>query len=160
MREKNKITMENVTRRRFVVQSSKLLAFMPFVGVIGCISDKDTTLSSEDSLKRLIYMIGPWSIDDNLIAEDFAKRFLRTPHADKYLQKSVQLIKSLSRQIPKGPMAVKEVDLNSMHKEEQELLVSLTQELYGFIEVRFYASKVPPWGHCQGDPMWHTRVPN
>lgn len=151
--------MENITRRRFVVQSSKLLAFIPFVGVIGCISDKDSTLSSEDSLKRLIYIIGPWSIEDNLIAEDFARRFLKTVHAGQYLPKSNKLIQSLSKHISEETMAVKEIDLNNIPKEEQEILIALLEQLYSFVEVRFYASKIPPWGHCQGDPLWHTRMP-
>lgn len=151
--------MESITRRRFVVQSSKLLAFIPFVSIIGCVSDKDSALSSEDSLKRLIFIIGPWTFEDQLIAEDFAKRFLKTNYADQYLPKSVQLVQSLSKQISQETMAVKEIKLGNMPKEEQELLIDLSKQLYNFIEVRFYASKAPPWGHCQGDPLWHTRIP-
>ena len=152
--------MGNINRRKFVIQSSKLLAFIPIAGAIGCISDKDSTLSSEDSLKRLIYIIGPWSIEDNLIAEDFAMRFLKTVHADQYLPKSNKLIQNLSKHISEETTDVKEIDLNKISKEEQEILIGLLEQLYSFIEVRFYASKVPPWGHCQGDPLWHTRVPN
>jgi len=151
--------MENITRRRFVIQSSKLLAFMPFVGVTGCISDKDSTLSSEDSLKSLIYILGPWSIEDNLTAEDFARRFLKTDYADQYLSKSNKLIQSLSKHFSEKMMSVKEIDLNKMTKEEQEILMDLLKQLYNFVEVRLYALKVPPWGHCIGDPLWHTRIP-
>ncbi len=148
-----------VTRRRFVIQSSRLLAFIPLAGVIGCISDTKSKLSPEESLKRLIYIIGPWTVEDQIIAEDFAKRFLKTNHADQYLPKSVKLIQSLSKHISEETMAVKEVDLNNMPKEEQEILIDLSKQLYSFVEVRFYVSKVPPWGHCQGDPLWHTRIP-
>ncbi len=152
--------MENITRRRFVIQSSRLLAFIPFAGVFGCISETDSKLSPEKSLKRLIYIVGPWAIEDQSIAEDFAKRFLATDFANQYLSKSVNLVKSLSKQIPKEPTVVKEIDLNNLPKDEQELLITLTQQLYSFVEIRFYASNEPPWGECQGNPKWHTRIPN
>lgn len=151
--------MENLTRRRFVIQSSKLLAFIPFAGVIGCISDTRSKLSPEESLKRLIYIIGPWNLDDQLIAEDFAKRFLATDFANQYLPKSVALIQSLSKLVLKETESVKEIDLDNLPREEQELLITLTQQLYSFIEVRFYVSNEPPWGECQGDSKWHTRIP-
>ena len=151
--------MGNINRRKFVIQSSKLLAFIPFAGVIGCISGKNSKLSSEDSLKRLIYIIGPWSIEDNLFAKDFARRFLKTAHVDQYLPKSNKLIESLSKFISEKTMDVKEIDLKKIPKEEQEILFALLEHLYNFIEVRFYASKAPPWGHCQGDSLWHTRIP-
>lgn len=151
--------MENLTRRRFVIQSSKILAFIPFAGVIGCISDTDSKLSPEDSLKRLIYIFGPWAIDDILIAEDFVRRFLKTDHANQYLSKSVQLIQSLSKQVSEETMTVNEIDLGTLPEEEQETLKGLSKQLYSFVEVRFYVSKEPPWGECQGNSNWHTRIP-
>ena len=151
--------MENITRRRFVIQSSKLLAFIHFASVIGCISDTDSKLSPEDSLKKLIYIIGPWTLEDQLIAEDFASRFLKTDHAKQYLPISVKLIQSLSKQISEETMAVKEINIDKIPKEEQELLINLSKQLYSFVEVRFYVSNEPPWGHCQGDSKWHTRIP-
>ena len=66
-----------VTRRRFVIQSSRLLAFIPFAGTIGCISDTVSELSPEDSLKKLIYIIGPWTVEDQIIAEDFTSVSLK-----------------------------------------------------------------------------------
>jgi len=152
--------MKNITRRRFVIQSSRLLAFIPLAGVIGCISDTKSKLSPEESLKRLIYIFGPWTLEDHSIAEDFTKRFLATDFANQYLSKSVNLVKSLSKQIPKEPSVVKEIDLNNLPKDEQELLITLTQQLYSFVETRFYVSNEPPWGECQGNPKWHTRIPN
>ena len=151
--------MENITRRKFVLQSSKLLAFIPLAGVIGCISDTKSILSPKESLKRLIYIFGPWTFEDHSIAEDFAKRFLVTDYAKEYLPKSVSLIQSLSRQISKKTTEVKEIDLSNLPEEEQELLVTLTKQLYSFVEIRFYVSNEPSWGHCQGDPKWHTRIP-
>jgi len=151
--------MENITRRLFVIQSSRLLAFIPLTGVIGCISDAKLKLSPEESLKRLIYIFGPWTLEDHSIAEDFAKRFLATNYANEYLPKSVNLIQNLYKQIPEKTSSVKEIDLGNIPVEEQELLITLTKQLYSFVEVRFYVSNEPSWGVCQGDPKWHTRIP-
>ena len=151
--------MDNLTRRRFVIQSSRLLAFIPFAGVIGCISSTGSKLSSEESLKRLIYIIGPWNLDDQLIAKDFAKRFLATDFSNQYLSKSIALIQSLSKLVLKETESVKEIGLDNLPREEQELLIILTQQLYSFVEIRFYVSNEPPWGECQGDSKWHTRIP-
>ena len=151
--------MENSTRRQFVIQSSRLLAFLPFVGNMGCISDPDSKFTKEDSLKRLIYMLGPWTLEDTLLAEDFARRFLKSNYAEKLLPKSIQLIKSLSNQISQETMAIKEIDLANMPKEEQELLMHISQQLYGFVEVRSYVANEPPGGQCIGNSKWHTRNP-
>jgi len=151
--------MENISRRRFVIQSSKLLAFIPIVSFVGCISDQDSKLSPEDSLKRLIYIIGPWTIEENLISENFAKRFLKTDHAKQHLPTSVKLIQSLSKQIIEETQAVKEVKLDNLTKEEQEVLINLSKQIYSFVEVRFYVSSEPSWGECQGNSLWHTRIP-
>ena len=150
--------MENITRRRFVIKSSKVIAFIPLVGVVSCISEAKSKLSPQESLKRLIYIVGPWTLEDHSIAEDFAKRFLATDYANEYLPKSVNLIQSLSKQLSKESAAVKEIDLN-LPIEEQELLITFTQHLYSFVEIRFYASNEPTWGECQGNPKWHTRIP-
>lgn len=151
--------MENLTRRKFVIQSSKLLAFIPFAGVISCVSDDKSKLSHEDALKKLIFILGPWSLEDNLIAEDFVKRFLNTGYASLYLPKSVDLIQSLSEQITEKSMIVKEINLDKLTDEEQGILIDLSKQLYSFIEIRFYASNEPSWGNCQGNAKWHTRIP-
>lgn len=151
--------MENITRRRFVIQSSRLLAFIPFAGVLGCISDTSSKLSPEESLKRLIYIVGPWTLEDQSIADDFAKRFLAADYSNQYLPKSVTLIQSLLKLIHKETEIVKEIDLDNLPKEEQELLLALTQQIYSFVEIRFYVSNEPPWGECQGDSKCHTRIP-
>ncbi len=149
--------MENITRRRFVIQSSRLLAFIPLAGVLSCA--EESKLSAEESLKRLIYIVGPWTLEDHSIAEDFTNRFLITDFAKEYLPKSVDLIESLSKQIAKESAEVKEIDLGKLPLEEQDLIMTLSKQLYSFVEVRFYVSNEPPWGACQGDPKWHTRIP-
>ena len=151
--------MENIKRRQFVIQSSRLLAFIPFAGVMGCISDVKLKLSPEDSLKKLIFIIGPWIKEDQLIAEDFAKRFLKSDHADEYLSKSVKLIQSLSKLISEKTKAAKEIKLDKIPEEDQKILINLSIQLYSFVEVRFYVSNEPPWGLCQGNSKWHTRIP-
>ncbi|PRX57507.1 hypothetical protein [Flagellimonas meridianipacifica] len=151
--------MEKSTRRQFVIQSSRLLAFLPFVSSMGCISDHDSKFRKEDSLKRLIYIIGPWTLEDKILAEDFAIRFIKSNHADKFLPKSVQLIQSLSKQMTRDKMAIKEINLANMPKEEQDLLMHLSKQLYSFVEVRLYISKEPPWGQCINNSRWHTRIP-
>jgi hypothetical protein len=152
--------MENITRRRFVIQSSRILAFIPIAGVIGCLSEADSKKAAEESLKVLIYIVGPWTLDDQSIAEDFAERFLATDYANQHLSKSVDLVKSLSKQIQKKPAVVKEIDLNNLPEDEKESLVTLTKQLYSLVEIRFYVSNEPTWGACQGNPKWHTRIPN
>ncbi len=149
--------MENITRRQFTIQSSRLLAFIPLSGLISCV--EESKLSAEESLKRLIYIVGPWTLEDHSIAEDFTNRFLITDFAKEYLPKSVDLIQSLSKQIPKEPAVVKEIDLNNLPKEGKELLVTLTKKLYSLVEIRFYASNEPTCGACLGNPNWHTRIP-
>jgi len=151
--------MENIKRRQFVIQSSRLLAFIPLAELSACISDNESKLSPEDSLKKLIYIVGPWPIEDQSIAEDFAKRFIKSNHADQYLQESVDLIKSLMKQISKESIAVNEIKLDNIPEEQQRLLITLTKHIYSFVEVRFYVSNEPPWGLCQGNPKWHMRIP-
>lgn len=153
--------MEHFTRRRFTIQVSRLLAFIPLAEVVGCISEtKSILISPEESLKRLIYIVGPWPLEDQAIAEDFTNRFLATNYAQDYLMKAVELLQSLSKQISKESTTVDEIDLEEIPEEEKDRLVTLTQQLYSFVEVRFYVSNEPAWGICQGDPKWHTRIPN
>lgn len=151
--------MKDLTRRKFVIQSSKLLAFIPFVGVTGCLLDKKLNLSAKDALKRLIYIIGPWTMEDNFIANDFANRFLKTDFANQYLPNSVALVQTLSKQISNETTVVKDINLNNIPVEEKKMLINLSKQLYSFIEIRLYASNEPAWGQCQGNAKWHVRIP-
>ncbi|MEN8194643.1 MAG: hypothetical protein ABFS12_17615 [Bacteroidota bacterium] len=151
--------MKKITRRLFLNQSTKFLAFIPFVNIISCIPDHDTVLSPEDSLKKLIFNIGPWAPEDIQIAEDFARRFLKTDFISQYLPKSDKIIQSLSNRLPGEDQAVNNIDLNNIPKDEQEILKKLAKQLYSFVEVRFYVSNAPPWGQCIGNSKWHTRIP-
>ena len=84
-------------------------------------------LSAEESLKRLIYIVGPWTLEDHSIAEDFTNRFLITDFAKEYLPKSVDLLQSLSKQIAKESAEVKEIDLGKLPLEEQDLIMTLSK---------------------------------
>lgn len=149
--------MEKINRRQFVIQTSRVLAFLPLVGIVGC--GTGTEPDPDDSLRRLMYILGPWPVEDKVTAENFVDRFLNTDFAQSYLQESVSLVQSLARQVSKENSAVMEVDLSQLAETHQALLLSLTQQLYSFVEVRFYTINEPPWGQCQGNPKWHMRAP-
>jgi hypothetical protein len=109
-------------------------------------------LNPEESLKKLILLLGPWPVTEKEKAEDFARRFLKAKHAvGPYLPGSSQLVQSLASRFPDGTLAIKEINLRSLPAKEQELLMKLVKQLYSFIEVRFYVSNEPPWGECHGD---------
>lgn len=148
-------------RRQFL----KLAISLPIAFVIGCDLErkpeaKAPILNPEESLKKLIFVLGPWSAKDKEKAEDFAKRFLKVEYVSSaYLQESSELVQSLASRFTAESIAIKEIDLRSLTKEEQKLLIILVQQLYSFVEVRFYVSNEPPWGECQGSNKWHTQNP-
>jgi hypothetical protein len=122
--------------------------------------DQGTKLSPESSLKKLIFLIGPWTLEDKLIAEDFVARFLKAKHIiGKYLPKSAKLIQNLAGHFPDNIWAIDVINLSDIAKEEQELLTNLGKQLYNLVEVRYYVRNEPLWGQCQGNAMWHTRIP-
>lgn len=152
--------MKKITRRLFLDSTKKFLAFLPFVNVIGCTQDQSSKLSPEDSLKKLIYVIGPWTKEDNLIAEDFANRFIKASQiVSQFIPKSSTTIQNLSARFSEEDFAVREIDLDRLSIKERELLIALGKQLYDLVEVRFFVAKVPSWGQCIGDPLWHTKAP-
>jgi hypothetical protein len=139
---------------------------LPFGLAVGCDTEQrksDTRadlLSPEESLRKLVLVLGPWSTSDKKEAEDFAQRFLKANHASgHYLGESSELVQNLASRFPGESMAMNETDLRNLPAKERELLTRLTSQLYSFIEVRFYVSNEPSWGQCQGDNTWHTRTP-
>ncbi|NIS60151.1 MAG: hypothetical protein GTO13_05425 [Proteobacteria bacterium] len=149
-------------RRQFL----RLLISLPMGSVIGWNLDRyeslayARTLTPEESLKKLILLLGPWPITDNKKAEDFARRFLKSKHAvGPYLPVSSKLVQSLASRFSDGTLAIKEIDLRSLPAKEKELLMKLVGHLYSLIEVRFDVSNWPPYGECQDDPTWYTQAP-
>ncbi len=111
-------------------------------------------------MKKLIFLLGPWSKDEKDKAEDFTRRFLKAKdNVGIYLPESGKLVQSLASRFPDGTMAINEINLENLPVEERELLVSLTKQLYSLVEVRFDTTNEPQWGNCQGNAKWHTRVP-
>jgi hypothetical protein len=155
------LDMKNLSRRTFLDSGKKILAFIPFVNIIGCIPDQSLKLSPEDSLRKLIHVIGPWTLEEKPIAEDFSNRFLQANHiVSQYLPASADIIQKLSSRFSNDDFAVKEIDLIELSSKEQDLIKILGMQIYDLIEVRFYVSEIPPWGQCIGDPYWHTKVLN
>lgn len=149
-------------RRQFL----RLLISLPVGSVIGWNLDRyealvyARTLTPDESLKKLILLLGPWPVTDNKKAEKFARRFLKSKHAvGSYLPRSSELLQSLASRFPDATLAIKEIDLRSLTTKERELLMNLVGHLYSLIEVRFDVSNWPPPGECQDDTTWHTRAP-
>jgi len=150
----------NFNRRQFLNLGSKLLISLPMVYTIGCDSKHVSPLNPKDSLKKLILILGPWTAAEKQKAYDFVKRFLKAKHAiEPYLSGSGKLVQRLAYRFPAETMAINQINLQNLPIKEKELLVNLTKQLYSYVEVRFDVANEPPWGHCQGDPLWHTKTP-
>ena len=151
-------TKDNYTRRRFLKLGSKVLISLPIVSVVGC-DLKNTTMSPQESLKRLILIVGPWSESEKQIAENFVKRFLKAKHAiSPYFPEYKKVIQKLANRFSSDTMALKEINLQELSSTEKELLLTLAKHIYSFVEIRFYVAKEPLWGQCQGN-QWHTIPP-
>ncbi len=144
----------------------KLVISVPLGFVVGCepaqrgSTVQQTLLDPEQSLEKLILLLGPWSTTDKQQAEDFARRFLGASHAGGlYLPASSELVQSLASRFSNGAMAIREINIQNLPGEEQALLMKLVSQLYSLIEVRLLASNDPPWGACQVDRLRYTRAP-
>jgi len=116
-------------------------------------------LSPEESLKKLILILGPWSGTERDEAEEFAGRFLASKVASgPYLPDSAELVQSLARRFPYS-ISLSEIKLEELPSEEREILLNLAKQIYSFTEIRFLLSGQPPIGECQEDATMHTRKP-
>lgn len=147
-------------------QFLRILASLPIFSAIGLDSKLfKYTVSAEpqtpeESLKKLIFLFGPWSEKDRKEAEDFAGRFLSAKHAvAPYLPGSNELVQSLAKRFPANSIALNEVNLENLSPKERKLLMELVNQLYNLIEVRFTVSNEPSWGECLGDLTRHTLAP-
>ncbi len=152
----------DLNRRQFL----RILVSVLVTFAIGCDREQLKTvidtplLSPEESLKKLILLLGPWPDKDREKAEDFAGRFLKAGHTvDPYLPESDNLVQSLASRFPADAMSMREINLQGLPEKEKELLMNLVSQLHGFVEVRFYISHEPPWGECQGDRTGYTKAP-
>jgi hypothetical protein len=149
-------------RRQFL----KIAISLPAAFIMACESkpgemeDLAPLLNPEESLKKLILLMGPWSDQEKKQAENFAERFIKQEHAGgQYLNGSSKLIQNLASRFSGDKMAVKNINLAKLPDDERVVLINLVKQIYSLIEVRFYVSKEPPWGECQGSNTWHTRIP-
>ncbi len=117
-------------------------------------------LSPEESLKKLILVLGPWSATERGEAEEFAGRFLASKVASgPYLPDSAELLQSLARRFPDGTVSVSEIKLGKLPPEEREMLLNLAKQIYSLTETRFMMTEQPPVGECQDGATMHTRWP-
>ncbi|MEE9122222.1 MAG: hypothetical protein V3U56_13205 [Syntrophobacteria bacterium] len=148
-----------LNRRKFLGFLVSLPISLPTLSTFGYVSRR--LLSPEESLRKMILLLGPWSATEREKAEDFARRFMKARHAfGPYLPESRKLVQGLASRFPAGTATIKKIDLRKLPPEEQELLMNLTKQLYSFIELRFLVSNEPPWGACQTDDrLRYTRAP-
>ncbi len=144
----------------------KLVISVPLGFAVGCEPAQNgptvqqSLLDPEESLEKLILLLGPWSATDRQQGEDFARRFLGASHGGGlYLPGSRELVQSLASRFSDGAMAIREINIRNLPGEEQALLMQLVSQIYSLIEVRFLVSNDPPWGVCQVDRLRHTRAP-
>jgi hypothetical protein len=144
----------------------RLLAALPVGLTVGCDWNGDEVgvsgdlLGPEDSLKRLILVLGPWSEEERRRAESFADRFIAAPHAGgALLADAAEELRSLAARFGADGMQVAEIRVEELSESESEVLLALVKQLYSLVEVRFLVSGEPAWGECQDDPLMHTRAP-
>ena len=152
----------NPERRRFL----GILVSMPAALSLGCATKgvtpkaQPTLPGPEESLAKLLLATGPWPPGERGIAEEFVRRFLAAEGAvSSYLPARRRALQTLAGRFPDGALALDEIDLRSLPLEERVLLLELVEQLYNYIEVRFFVSHDPPWGECQPDRMRYTRSP-
>lgn len=145
----------------------RLLVTLPVGLTVGCklggpeSAAISSVVSPEESLSRLIQVLGPWPEAERRAAERFAERFLAAPHAvAPFLPDSGELLQSLAARFPTEALSVEEIDLEEMPPEKRELLQNLARQLYSLVEVRFHVAGEPPWGECPEDRLRHTLAPN
>lgn len=141
-------------RREFI----QVLMSLPLGYAVACTGEQETP--DQESLRRLVNALGPWSAEDRVRAEEFAARFVAADHTvGLYLPESSTVIRSLASRFPEEAMSVGELDVEALSVEERELVFQLTQQIYSVVEVRFFVSDEPPWGECLGERTRYTQPP-
>ncbi len=155
------MSRHDLKRREFL----EILMSLPLGAAIACGTESgrplsDVPLASQEALKKLVLVLGPWTDSERGQAESFAQRFVAASHiVGPYFQESHAALETLAARFPDEALAVGEIDLGTLPTQERQLLVQLTRDLYSLVEVRFFVSSIPPWGECLGDRTWHTRAP-
>ncbi len=138
-----------------------MLAVIPLFHFIGCKDDASIESSIKKDLKKLIIAFGPWPSIDRSIAEDFAERFVNAHHlTQSYLHKKADLLITISNKIPKNSISIESLDLSKFSSEEHDLIMNLCDQIYNLVEVRYFISNMPPWGECQIDELFYSKMPS
>jgi hypothetical protein len=150
----------DLARRQFL----RFLMSLPMAFTLGAEGSgwaaQAAPLTPQESLKKLVRVLGPWGGTNKEKAEDFAKRFVGAEHAvGPYLPRSSRVVQSLAGRFPPDAMAIKEINLRNVPPKERELLIELVKQIYSLTDVRFLVSNEPPRGQCLGDQTRHTRPP-
>ncbi len=131
---------QKLGRRQFLWLAISRPVSLSTVLTIGCDSGKHKAvflapeLSPEESLKKLVLLLGPWPPAEREKAEDFAGRFLKAEHAvTPYLPGLSRPVQNLARRFPANTVAAEQINLRKLPAKEQELLLNLTKQLYSFI---------------------------
>lgn len=115
--------------------------------------------SSEEAIKKLVILLGPWSASEKEEAENFANRFIAASNnTNPYLPKSGELIQSVASRLSTRSGNLNEIDLKEFPGEERQLLIQFVQQLYSYLELRNRICKEPQFGECQIDKIFYTRA--
>lgn len=149
-----------LTRRRFINLGTKTIAFIPVMNSMSCLPNQNSVLNAEDSLKRILRIIGPWEAKDQSIADNFISRFLKSVmNTEPYLADSAEIVQNMASRLPNDQLKEVKIELYEIPNTEAILLESLVKHLYSFVEIRNYVINQPQIGICQGSPSWQTLAP-
>ena len=156
------MSLFNSNRRTFL----KIFLSVPAAYITGCFSGSKyksqtpTSTSPKESLAKLVMVLGPWTPGNKEQARSFADRFMNSESAvAPYLPSSGGALQSLANRFPDDALGVKEIDLKDLPEEERQLLMTLTKQIYTYVEIRFLISGEPQWGNCQSDISGYTQAP-
>jgi len=150
----------NYSRRDFL----KFLSLLPIGFMFGCGSESEDgeetseQLETEESFKKLILALGPWSSNQKAEAENFAERFVAASgNTDPYPD---GLIQKIAGRIPDRSIKLKKIDLGNFPEGERKLLIQFVQQLYSYLEIRNIITGEPVFGMCQADNLYYTKALN
>ena len=143
-------------RRTFL----RLAAGSPFalaLPSIAAFSKPEATL--KNSLRRLLFAVGPWPANDSAVAEEFFARFWNAVPTSGNYCRDATLLQRLSERFSPGTHAAKEIRLASLSPEERKLLEQLADGLYNLQEIRDYVGREPAFGASATDRSRYVQAP-
>ena len=113
----------------------------------------------KDSLRRLLFAVGPWGAHELAAAEEFFKRFWHAVPVSGDYRRDAEILHRLSERFPPGTHSAREIDLASLSLEERKLLEQLVDGLYNLQEIRDYVGGEPSFGACAADRSRYVQAP-